>query len=217
MQLLSGTESSGLLSPHLRRPCAPTCCAADALADGLLGGTAGWTVEQDEEEVPAQVLPRQRWCVQAKRRDRGDGGPETPVRLRGRDRAASARPTTSAWRKLAARGALRRAGSTRAIGARSTGRGSPETIHGAISVKEPGSSVSSEYDERRGTARRNGFEAPAEISPPADCGLDRPGTGGLRFVPGVPPRNRPSSRSESERGARARAERDRVGIRSGRI
>jgi len=39
--LLTGTESSGLYLPTFGGPARPTCCRADALADGLLGGTAG--------------------------------------------------------------------------------------------------------------------------------------------------------------------------------
>jgi len=157
----------GFYLPHLREAVRAHMLRADSLADALRGDPAGWTLEQGEDEVR---LKSSRVSV-AVARDPGGAIVEIAERSRPFDFACAIARRREAYH-VRVEEASRRA--ARAGGGAAAGRshesasfhgeeGAPETIHGAISVKEPGLERLLEYDERQRNASQEWIRSSAEV------------------------------------------------------
>ena len=200
----------GFYLPHLREAVRAHMLRADALADGLLGGTAGWTVEQDEEEVR---LKSSRVSIGVSRRS--GAIVEMADRRRPFDFAGVIARRREAYHvrveEASRRAALSKGGQHAGDRSAEHGEGGkPETIHGAISVKEPGLERLLEYDERPRHASQEWLRSAAEISSGglrASIGLGPVGLrfahAGTRTATAGASAEPPVITLESERGARA--------------
>ena len=150
----------GFYLPHLRDAVRGHMLRADALADALQGHEGGWVLEDGEEELR---LKSSRVSVGVGK-DAGGAIVEIAERRRPFDFACVIARRPEAYH-LRVEEASRRAGGAGSpgAGARAEG-GTPETIHGAISVKEPGLERLLEYDERPRHASQEWLRTPAQIS-----------------------------------------------------
>ncbi len=136
----------GFYLPHLRESVRGHMLRADALADELQGRTSGWVLEEGAEEVRLKS-PRVSVAVA---KDPGGAIVEIAERRRPFDFASVIARRREAYH-IRVEEASRRAGSgsgSRGHSASQPEGGKPETIHGTISVKEPGLERLLEYDER---------------------------------------------------------------------
>ncbi len=164
----------GFYLPHLREAVRAHMLRADSIADSLQGASPGWVLEDGEEEWRLKS-PRISVAV-AK-----DGGAIVEITDRSRpfDFAgviARRREAYHARVEEASRRAAR-SGSGAAGGSHDASGEAPETIHGAISVKEPGLERLLEYDERARCASQEWVRSAAEVE----------AKGGLRGAIGAGP------------------------------
>jgi len=144
----------GFYLPHLREAVHRHALHADALVDELSGRARGWWLEEGEDELRIKS-PRVSVAVG---RDAG-AIVEIAARRRPFDFAgviARRREAYHARVEEASRG-------VEALGASRHAEGAPETIHGAISVKEPGLERLLEYDERPRSASQEWTRSEAEV------------------------------------------------------
>ncbi|HYQ88798.1 MAG TPA: alpha-amylase/4-alpha-glucanotransferase domain-containing protein [Candidatus Binatia bacterium] len=161
----------GFYLPHLREAVRAHMLRADSITDALQGWTQAWALEEGEEE----------WRLKSPRVSLGvakDGGAIVEIADRGRPFEFAG---VIARRREAYHARVEEA-SRRAASAGSPGRGSaseegPETIHGAISVKEAGLERFLEYDARARYASQEWTRTAAEV----EAG------GGLRGAVGTGP------------------------------
>ena len=155
----------GFYLPHLREAVHAAMLRADSMADALQGPTQGWVLEEGEEA----------WRLKSPRVGIGvarDGGAIVEIAERGRpfDFAGVIARRREAYHVRVEEASRRAAGALRHEGA-------PETIHGALSVKEAGLERLLEYDERARCASQEWTRTAAEV----EAG------GGLRGAVGAGP------------------------------
>ncbi|HXF59536.1 MAG TPA: alpha-amylase/4-alpha-glucanotransferase domain-containing protein [Candidatus Saccharimonadales bacterium] len=141
----------GFYLPHLREAVRAHALRADALFDALRDLPAGWSVEEGEEEVR---LKSRRVSIAVER--------ETGALV---EIVARRRPFDFAGviaRRREAYHVRVEEASRRAVEERSA-EGAPATIHGAITVKEPGLERLLEYDERPRHASQEWIRTAAEV------------------------------------------------------
>ena len=164
----------GFYLPHLRESVRGHMLRADALLDELQGTPPGWVLEEGEEELR---LKSSRVTVGVSK----DAGAivEIADRRRPYDFASVIARRREAYHvrvEEAARRAEADSGSHRAGGA-------PETIHGSISVKEPGLERLLEYDERLRAASQEWIRSAAEVASSGGLrGSIGRGPAGLRYA-----------------------------------
>jgi 4-alpha-glucanotransferase len=194
----------GFYLPHLREAVHAHMLRAEAMADQLRGDAAGWTLEQDEEEVR---LKSSRVLVGVSRA--GGAIVEIADRVRPFDFAGVIARRREAYHvrveEASRRAAQGAAGSKAQDRLEEHGEGSqPETIHGAISVKEAGLERLLHYDERPRHASQEWLRTQAEIasagSLQASIGV---GPVGLPFPSVADASAAPLITLQSEKGARA--------------
>ncbi len=178
----------GFYLPHLRDAVRAHMLRADALADELQGRGAEWALERGEEEVRLKSLrvsvgvSKQGGAI-VELADRRRPFEFAGVIARRRE-AYHARVEEASRRAVVAGTASRATGRAEAHGE----GGKPETIHGAISVKEPGLERLLEYDGRSRPASQEWIRTQAEIAAAgglkASIGL---GPAELRFAPASGP------------------------------
>jgi 4-alpha-glucanotransferase len=159
----------GFYLPHLREAVHGHMLRADALVDELQGAPAGWVLEEGEEELR---LKSSRVTVGVSK----DGGAivEIADRRRPYDFASVIARRREAYHvrveEAAQRAEARHAG------------GAPETIHGSISVKEPGLERLLEYDERLRAASQEWIRSAAEVASGGLRASIGRGPAGLRYA-----------------------------------
>lgn len=149
----------GFYLPHLREAVRAHMLRAEALADHLRGDPAGWTLEEGEEEV---LLKSSRVSVAVAKA--GGAIVELADRRRPFDFAC-----VIARRREAYHGRVEEASRRAAPAGEAHAEGAaPETIHGMISVKEPGLERLLEYDERPRHASQEWIRSAAEVAAAGD-------------------------------------------------
>ncbi len=157
----------GFYLPHLREAVRSRMLRAESLADELRGDPAGWILEEGQDEVR---LKSSRLAV-AVAKDAGGAIVEIAERGRPFDFACAiarrreayhVRVEEASWRAARA-GAGEGPDDAGRTGSARAGEGAPETIHGAISVKEPGLGRLLVYDERPRHASQEWIRSAAEV------------------------------------------------------
>jgi alpha-amylase len=145
----------GFYLPHLREAVRAHMLRADAIADELRGDPTSWLLEEGEDEVR---LKSSRVSVAVAK----DSGAivEIAERRRPFDFACAIARRREAYH-VRVEEASRRAARAEATGG---GSGAPETIHGAISVKEPGLERLLEYDERPRLVSQEWIRSASDVS-----------------------------------------------------
>ncbi|HMI30619.1 MAG TPA: alpha-amylase/4-alpha-glucanotransferase domain-containing protein [Candidatus Limnocylindrales bacterium] len=163
----------GFYLPHLRESVRGHMLRADALADALQGGTGGWVLEEGEEDLR---LKSRRVTVGV---EKASGAiVEIAERRRPFDFACVIARRREAYHARVEE-AARHAGGGGGHAAK------PETIHGAISMKEPGLERLLQYDERPRVASQEWLLPAGQVSAAGgslSAAIGR-GPAGLRFAP----------------------------------
>jgi hypothetical protein len=153
---------------------------ADSIADSLQGASPGWALEDGEEEWRLKS-PRISVAVEK------DGGAIVEV-------ADRSRPFDFAGviaRRREAYHVRVEEASRRSDSHESASQGAPETIHGAISVKEPGLERLLEYDKRARCASQEWVRSAAEVEAKGGLrGAIGPGPVEVLFAPEASPSGR---------------------------
>ena len=143
----------GFYLPHLREAVHAAMLRADSIADALQGATPGWVLEEGEEE----------WRLKSPRASLGvakDGGAIVEIAERGRPFDFAG---VIARRREAYHVRVEEASRRSARAGNHVFEGAPETIHGAISVKEAGLERLLEYDARARGASQEWTRSAAEV------------------------------------------------------
>jgi len=183
----------GFYLPHLREAVRAHMLRADSITDALQGPARAWTLEEGEEE----------WRLKSPRVSIGvakDGGAIVEIADRGRPFEFAG---VIARRREAYHARVEEA-SRRAPGRESASGEGPETIHGAISVKEAGLERLLEYDARARYASQEWTRTAAEVE----------ALGGLRGAIGTGP---VGISFEADRAPSGGAKTPRIALRSGMI
>jgi alpha-amylase len=201
----------GFYLPHLREAVHAHMLRADSMADSLQGASQGWMIEDGEEEWR---LKSPRVSVSVAK----DGGAivELADRSRPFDFAGVIARRREAYHvrvEEASRRAARAHHPGGAAGSHEDAAGeAPETIHGEISVKEPGLERLLVYDERARCASQEWTRSAAEVEAQGGLrGAIGAGPVGVSFLPDPAPSGRPGSpliglRSQTPGGAAIRKE-----------
>jgi alpha-amylase len=142
----------GFYLPHLREAVHRHALRADALADELRGMPPGWWLEEGEDEVRLKSPS----VSVAVGRDAG-AIVEIAARRRPFDFVGVIARRREAYHARVEEASRRAAPFDEAVS------GAPETIHGAISVKEPGLERLLVYDERPRSASQEWIRSEAEV------------------------------------------------------